>query len=87
MVTVIVPAFADAAYWFLALTGGVGERWQEPGLGDWNVRDLVGHTSRSLLTVESYLGVPAQTVQVASAAAYYLALTGVDGEVVTERGR
>jgi hypothetical protein len=61
-----------------------------PGLGDWDLRALVGHTSRSLITVETYLDEPATEVAVPSAAAYYLAIAdvlGADGPAVTERGR
>lgn len=47
--------FADAAAWFVDVAAQVGGRWDEPGLGEWDVRALVGHTSRSLLTVEAYL--------------------------------
>ena len=36
------------------------ERWDGPGLGEWDLRALVGHTSRSLLTVEAYLQRPAE---------------------------
>src|SRR3954453_13442881 len=52
-------AFADAAEWFVRTAALVGDRWQRPGLGEWDVRALVGHTSRSLLTVEMYLARPA----------------------------
>ena len=45
----------------------VGDRWSEPGLGEWDIRALVGHTSRSLVTVEVYLARPAASVEVASA--------------------
>lgn len=31
------------------------DRWDSPALGDWTVRSLVGHTTRAILTVESYL--------------------------------
>jgi len=61
-----------------------------PGLGDWDLRSLVGHTSRSLVTVETYLGQPADRITVPTAAAYYLAIagvTGADSAAVTERGR
>lgn len=61
-----------------------------PGLGDWDLRSLVGHTSRSLVTVETYLDQPADTVAVPTAAHYYLAIAeagGASGEAVTERGR
>ena len=56
-------AFKDAANWFAGTTALVGDRWDRPGLGDWDVRALVGHTSRSLLTVETYLARPAVTVE------------------------
>lgn len=48
-------AFTDAAQWFVQTAGLVDDRSDRPGLGEWNVRVLVGHTSRSLLTVEAYL--------------------------------
>ncbi len=48
------------------------ESWDEPALGEWTLRSLVGHTTRAILTVESYLalddpGLP----NVANAEAYY----------------
>ena len=81
-------AFADAAQWFVETTAQVGDRWGEPGLGEWDVRALVGHTSRSLLTVEAYLAQPAATVEVASAAEYYRVTSAMAaGAAVEERGR
>ncbi len=81
-------AFADAADWFVRTAGVVGGRWDEPGLGEWDLRALVGHTSRSLLTVETYLGRPADTVEVASAADYFRATRATArGPEVAERGR
>ncbi|MGY1620412.1 maleylpyruvate isomerase N-terminal domain-containing protein [Geodermatophilus sp. SYSU D00691] len=81
-------AFADAAGWFVATAAAVGDRWGAPGLGEWDVRALVGHTSRSLLTVEAYLGQPAATVEVASAADYFRATRAIAaGPAVAERGR
>ena len=81
-------AFADAAEWFVATTALADGRWHEPGLGEWDVRDLVGHTSRALLTVETYLGRPAAVVEVGSAAAYYGATrAAAAGPGVAERGR
>jgi hypothetical protein len=80
-------AFADAAGWFVGTAALVGDRWRDPGLGEWDVRALVGHTSRSLLTVESYLAQPAATVDVASAGDYY-AVTSAMGALpgVAARG-
>jgi uncharacterized protein (TIGR03083 family) len=81
-------AFADAAGWFLSATALVGDRWAEPGLGEWDVRALVGHTSRSLLTVEAYLARPAQTAEIPSAADYFRATRVMAaGPAVAQRGR
>lgn len=81
-------AFADAAEWFVATTALVDGRWDAPGLGEWDVRSLVGHTSRSLLTVETYLGRPAEVVEVESAVGYYGATRALAaGPGVAERGR
>jgi hypothetical protein len=81
-------AFADAAEWFVRTTGSVEGRWGLPSLGEWDVRSLVGHTSRALLTVETYLARPAQVVDVASAAAYFGATSAVaSSSAVAARGR
>jgi uncharacterized protein (TIGR03083 family) len=81
-------AFTDAAGWFVRTVALVGDRWDEPGLGEWDVRALVGHTSRSLLTVEAYLEKPAAEVEVPSALDYYRATSAISaGPAVAERGR
>lgn len=62
-----------------------------PGLGEWDLRALVGHTSRSLITVSTYLQTRAEREDVTSAADYYLKVTpsalGIDPAAVAERGR
>jgi len=51
--------FESAGEGFVAAVTQVGDdAWARPGLGEWDVRALVGHTSRAFLTVESYLVVP-----------------------------
>jgi uncharacterized protein (TIGR03083 family) len=81
-------AFSDAAEWFVRTAAEVGERWSRPGLGEWDVRSLVGHTSRSLLTVEMYLARPAAAVDVASAADYFRATSALAASpAVAARGR
>jgi hypothetical protein len=81
-------AFADAAEWFVRTAALVGDRWHRPGLGEWDVRALVGHTSRSLLTVETYLARPAAAAEVASAIDYYRATrTAAADPAVAARGR
>ena len=59
-----------------------------PGLGEWTVRDLVGHTSRSLITIEEYLtDETTGDVDLPTAEAYYAAARDVDHARVAERGR
>ena len=80
-------AFEVAARWFVATAAEVGDRWDAPGLGEWNVRALVGHTSRAMLTVEAYLAKPADTVDLESASRYYrTARSTTSGPAVTQRG-
>ncbi len=81
-------AFADAAQWFVRTSALVGDRWEQPGLGEWDVRALVGHTSRSLLTVEMYLARPAAAVEVPSPGDYFRATREMAaGADVAARGR
>ena len=81
-------AFSDAAEWFVRTVLLVGDRWNQPGLGEWDIRALVGHTSRSLLTVETYLACPAATVELASAMDYFRATSAAAaGPAVAARGR
>jgi uncharacterized protein (TIGR03083 family) len=81
-------AFADAAGWFVRTAALVDDRWESPGLGEWDVRALVGHTSRSLLTVEAYVARPASAVDLSSPADYLRATrTIAAGPAVAERGR
>lgn len=80
--------FAEAARTFVDLVRRLPhDRWDAPGLGEWNLRSLVGHTSRSLVTVEAYLGQPVDTEEVPTPAAYYVAIADLDNAAVTERGR
>src|SRR5450759_2654908 len=81
-------AFTDAAEWFVRTAASVDDRWDQPGLGEWDVRALVGHTSRSLLTVETYLARPAASVEIPSAADYYRATRAAAADsAVAARGR
>src|SRR3954449_9701722 len=81
-------AFTDAADRFVRTVELVGDRWDEPGLGEWDVRALVGHTGRSFLTAETYLGRPADVIDVGSAAEYYRATrAAATAPEVAARGR
>lgn len=67
------PWLARSSEGFLELTRAVpSDAWQRLGLGQWTVRDLIGHTSRALLTIESYLAASASDGPlIESAADYY----------------
>jgi uncharacterized protein (TIGR03083 family) len=81
-------AYTEAVGWFQATTARIDGRWDEPGLGEWDVRALVGHTSRSLVTVETYLAQPALAAVISSAVAYYQATRALSsGPGVAQRGR
>ncbi|MGI8614504.1 MAG: maleylpyruvate isomerase N-terminal domain-containing protein [Nocardioidaceae bacterium] len=82
-------AFAEAARWFVSESAAAADSWQLPGLGEWSVLDLVGHTSRALLTVESYLGSGPTAVEVPSALDYSRRMLGAAGDpaAVAQRGR
>lgn len=92
MHTHVAHAFDDAARWFVEVSAHAVGRYDEPGLGEWSVRDLLGHTSRSLSTVETYLDVAltdSGPVELADAVAYYHAIAEAlaDYAAVVERGR
>jgi uncharacterized protein (TIGR03083 family) len=84
--------FASAARSFAGLVATVpAGAWDGPGLGEWDVRALVGHASRSLITVSTYLTTRADHEDVRTPADYYLHVTpaalGIDPAAVAERGR
>ncbi|MGE2714100.1 maleylpyruvate isomerase family mycothiol-dependent enzyme [Mycolicibacterium litorale] len=84
--------FAAAARSFADLVSRMpAGAWDGPGLGEWDLRALVGHTSRSLITVSTYLQTTAVREDVTSAAEYYVKVTpaalGIDPGAVAERGR
>lgn len=83
-----VHCFSEAASWFARTVSAVDGRWTQPGLGQWDVRSLVGHTSRALLTVEAYLAHPASSAALDSPVAYFSAARELaSGPDVATRGR
>ena len=79
----IRAAYAEAAAWFVRTVPGGPDGWEGRALGEWTVRDLVGHTSRALLTVKTYLREPASSAGVSSAIEYFRLLSAGDGVLVT----
>lgn len=85
-----VADFSASAEWVSTVVAGiVAPDWAAPGLGTWDLRALVGHTSRALLTVEQYLDRPAQRAEITSPADYFRRAgiaTGADPNQVHARG-
>lgn len=87
----MTETFAAAATSFAALALAIPDDvWDGPGLGVWDLRSLVGHASRSLITVDTYLDRPAATEELTTPEAYVAAaasMTAADSGAVAERGR
>jgi uncharacterized protein (TIGR03083 family) len=84
-----VSVFTSATRAFTGLVREIPESgWSGPGLGDWDLRALVGHTSRSLITVSEYLRAPSEREDIADAAGYYayIRTAGFDPAQIVERG-
>lgn len=87
-----VSTFESAARAFAGLARRLpAEAWDGPGLGDWDLRSLVGHTSRSLITVSTYLQTPATREDVKTPQEYYAQIADYmsheGAQAITERGR
>ncbi|HEX5089965.1 MAG TPA: maleylpyruvate isomerase N-terminal domain-containing protein [Nocardioides sp.] len=79
--------YLEAASSFADLVAGLPPSLSGPGLGEWDLRALVGHTSRSLVTVSDYLRRPADSVALESAVDYVASLAAAAGDAsVTPRG-
>jgi len=83
--------FLQAADMFAAAVEQVrDDQWDQPGLGEWDVRALVGHTLRAVTTVSSYLAQPApDSVACGSAGEYFVrvrTLPAADDRAVADRG-
>jgi Mycothiol maleylpyruvate isomerase N-terminal domain len=80
--------YLEVAGSYVDLVASLPSSLTGPGLGDWDLRALVGHTSRSLVTVAEYLRRPAASVDVETAADYVagLAVAVAQDEGVNRRG-
>ena len=83
-------AFRDASDTLLGATGAVpAGGWDEPGLGEWTVRELTAHALRAFLTLQRLCDTTGGAPQLESAMAYYRAVA-VREDVhagVLQRGR
>ena len=70
------------------ISRGPEYRLGQPALGVWDLRALIGHTSRALTTVVTYLQMPRTTVTCADGVAYYVYVADTPGqdEAIAARG-
>ncbi len=83
-------AYKQAARFFVDTVARVqATQWDDVGLGEWNVRDLVGHTSRALSVIERYAATPGREASFRSGAEYYIrTLSRANAhDQIAERGR
>jgi uncharacterized protein (TIGR03083 family) len=86
-------AFGEAAAWYLGVIDAIApDQWVAPGLGVWNVRELVAHSLRSFTTIEEYTsGDGDKAITVGTAVGYYEAIFSSDRAAlhasVAERGK
>ena len=71
--------YLEAAGSYAELVASLPADLSGPGLGDWDLRALVGHTARSLVTVSEYLRKPAPSVDVETAVDYVAGLADAVG--------
>jgi hypothetical protein len=88
----VVTTFASAARDYAQLVGRIPvDRWDGPGLGEWDLRALVGHASRSLTTVRLYLRTSAEHADLATPEDYYARIreyaSTIGSAGIVERGR
>ena len=88
-----MDAYAQAAQTVTELVRRVpDDAWDGPGIGEWDLRALVGHTGRAFVTVLTYLERPAEREDIDSPEGYYALLPsmtgeGIDQSAVAQRGR
>jgi uncharacterized protein (TIGR03083 family) len=86
-----VQVYLGAAATFARVVNHIDpSSWRAPGLGAWDLRALVGHTSRALVTVLNYLDQPAEAEDLESPQQYYVVvaqLGATNAAAIVERGR
>ena len=86
----IRDTYLEAGDYFVSIVDSIEiDVFDAPALGEWCVRDLVGHTYRSFTTVLSYSAVPSDKVDFERPVDYFLRLlsSDVNHGHIAERGR
>lgn len=82
--------FSTAASGYLQVVHGVASgQLAQQGLGDWDVRSLLGHATRAFQTIETYLAADQIEVALQAPEEYFVASRAglADAAAVTNRGR
>ncbi len=83
----IADEFISSAQWLVALAGRIEPgQWDRSGLGTWDVRSLLGHAARALVTVEEYIDRPAEQIDTPTALAYMVMAGTADPSAIAARG-
>jgi hypothetical protein len=86
-----VATYLSAVKSFVRLVGDIHpNRWDRIALGEWDLRSLVGHSARSLITVITYMDATAEREEIASPQQYYArvkTIASADPSGVVDRGR
>lgn len=82
-------AFVEGSRFVLDAIEAVGDdQWQQPGLGEWTVRELAVHATRAWSTVVTYAATAGE-LTLSSPGEYYLSVLGTESlhEQVAQRTR
>ena len=86
----IRETYLEAGEYFASIVDSIDiDGFEAPALGEWCVRDLIGHTYRAFTTVLSYSASPTQQVDFERPVDYFLSLlsTDINHGQIAERGR
>ena len=86
----IRETYLEAGEYFASIVDSIDiDGFEAPALGEWCVRDLIGHTYRAFTTVLSYSAAPAQHADFERPVDYFLNLlsSDIDHGQIAERGR
>lgn len=78
--------YSTAAEWFFEVAEKCRDGFERPALGEWSVRELLGHTGRAFTTVADYLGATG-TEDVGSAEEYFRRARAADPAAIAARGK
>ena len=83
-----IELFGGTATTFATVVASIRpEQWDAPGLGEWTVRSLVGHTSRAVQTVVDYLALDEpDSITFPTAVDYFRNMPANASAAVAQRG-